>query len=170
MKSWKKKRNYHRVRDENGEVTAHIITVDGKEVEVTTDVYAAYAGADRRERYTTEDMKEEERPVSLEQLQEQHSQAGYSGTNLSPSAEEVFEKLEEQKILRTALAEMNEKDRELIEALFYDGVSTRDYAKRTGVSHTAVIKRKNQLLKVLKKIFNTNIYFLVSKSPIFRVI
>lgn len=153
MKSWKKKRDYRRVRDENGEVSAHIITVGGREVEVTAEVYTAYARADRRERYTTEDRKEEDRPVSLEQLQEQHSQAGYSETNLSPSAEEIFEKLEDRAVLRKALEKMNAEDRDLIEALFYDGVSTRDYAERAGVSHTAVIKRKNQLLKVLKKFF-----------------
>ena len=55
MKKWQEERNYRRVRSEAGEVIANIITVDGMDVEVPEDVYLAYAQADRRERYITEE-------------------------------------------------------------------------------------------------------------------
>ena len=43
MKKWQENRNYRKIRDDSGEVVAHIITVDGRDVAVTEDVFAAYA-------------------------------------------------------------------------------------------------------------------------------
>ena len=49
MYNWKDTRNYRRFRDENGNVIANIIYVDGEEVAVSDEVYEAYASMDRRE-------------------------------------------------------------------------------------------------------------------------
>ena len=54
MYNWKDTRNYRRFRDENGNVIANIIYVDGEEVAVSDEVYEAYASMDRRERYLEE--------------------------------------------------------------------------------------------------------------------
>ncbi len=40
MYNWKDARNYRRFRDENGNVIANIIYVDGEEVAVSDEVYA----------------------------------------------------------------------------------------------------------------------------------
>ena len=69
MKKWQEERNYRRVRSEGGEVIANIITVDGMDVEVPEDVYLAYAQADRRERYITEEQSSG-KLLSLEQMEE----------------------------------------------------------------------------------------------------
>lgn len=69
MKKWQEERNYRRVRNEGGEVIANIITVDGMDVEVPEDVYLAYAQADRRERYITEEQSSG-KLLSLEQMEE----------------------------------------------------------------------------------------------------
>ena len=50
MYNWKDTRNYRRFRDENGNVIANIIYIDGEEVTVSDEVYEAYASMDRRER------------------------------------------------------------------------------------------------------------------------
>lgn len=42
MYNWKDTRNYRRFRDENGNVIANIIYVDGEEVSVSDEVYEAY--------------------------------------------------------------------------------------------------------------------------------
>lgn len=47
-------------------------------------------------------------------------------------------------------------DRELINALFFDGASTREYAQRMGVSQRAVIKRRDRILRDLKKFFENS--------------
>ena len=43
MKNWQKNRNYKRIKDENGNVIANIITIDGIDVEVTEEVFLAYS-------------------------------------------------------------------------------------------------------------------------------
>ena len=35
MKKWQESRNYRRIKNENGEVIANIITVEGQDVEVS---------------------------------------------------------------------------------------------------------------------------------------
>ena len=52
MKNWKQERNYRSIRDGAGKVTGGVITVDGREVEVSAEVYDAFAKAERRDRYT----------------------------------------------------------------------------------------------------------------------
>ena len=156
MKKWQEERNYRRVRSEAGEVIANIITVDGMDVEVPEDVYLAYAQADRRERYITEEQSSG-KLLSLEQMEEDALLPDYVGAETAPSAEtealerEELRNLAEQKqILLLALLSLKDTDRELINALFFDGASTREYAQRMGVSQRAVIKRRDRILRDLK--------------------
>ena len=86
MKKWQEERNYRRVRSEGGEVIANIITVDGMDVEVPEDVYLAYAQADRRERYITEEQSSG-KLLSLEQMEEDALLPDYVGAETAPSAE-----------------------------------------------------------------------------------
>ena len=73
MYNWKDTRNYRRFRDENGNVIANIIYVDGEEVAVSDEVYEAYASMDRRERYL-EERDNDDKPLSVDALLEE----GYS--------------------------------------------------------------------------------------------
>ena len=165
MKKWQEERNYRRVRSEAGEVIANIITVDGMDVEVPEDVfrsYLAYAQADRRERYITEEQSSG-KLLSLEQMEEDALLPDYVGAETAPSAEtealerEELRNLAEQKqILLLALLSLKDTDRELINALFFDGASTREYAQRMGVSQRAVIKRRDRILRDLKKFFENS--------------
>ena len=162
MKKWQEERNYRRVRNEAGEVIANIITVDGMDVEVPEDVYLAYSQADRRERYITEEQSSG-KLLSLEQMEEDALLPDYVGAETAPSAEtealerEEFRDLAEQKqILLLALLSLTDDDRELINALFFDGASTREYAQRMGVSQRAVIKRRDRILRDLKKFFENS--------------
>lgn len=139
-----------------------IITVDGMDVEVPEDVYLAYAQADRRERYITEEQSSG-KLLSLEQMEEDALLPDYVGAETAPSAEtealerEELRNLAEQKqILLLALLSLKDTDRELINALFFDGASTREYAQRMGVSQRAVIKRRDRILRDLKKFFENS--------------
>ena len=46
-----------------------------------------------------------------------------------------------------------ESDKKLIKALYYDGYSTREYAQKLGITQAAMLKRRNRILKYLKKYF-----------------
>ena len=159
MKKWQESRNYRRIKNENGEVIANIITVEGRDVEVPEDVFNAYAQADRRERYLLEEQSVG-RVLSLEQMAEDDLLPNYVGAEAAPSAEEEVLKREQvrtlaeaKQILLLAMLTLNDADRELISALFFDGVSTREYAGRIGVTQRAVIKRRDRILRDLKKYF-----------------
>lgn len=78
MEKWQENRNYRKIRDENGTVIANIITVDGRDVAVTEDVFAAYAQMDRRERYLSEDLPTG-KVLSMEQLAEDGVLPDYVG-------------------------------------------------------------------------------------------
>ena len=140
MEKWQENRNYRKIRDENGTVIANIITVDGRDVAVTADVFAAYAQMDRRERYLSEDLPTG-KVLSMEQMAEDGVLPDYVGAETAPS------------LLLAALIALEDRDRQLITALFYDHLSTREYARRIGVTQRAVIKRRDRILRDMKKYF-----------------
>lgn len=159
MEKWQESRNYRRIKDENGEVIANIITVDGVDVEVTEEVYLAYSQMDRRERYLTEDAPAG-KLLSLDQMKDDGVQLDYVGAGATPSAEDSFLETEDAgeteklaDMLLGALISLKDEDRQLITALFYDHVSTRAYARRIGVTQHAVIKRRDRILRDMKKFF-----------------
>ena len=154
MKKWQESRNYRQIRNQDGEIIANIITVDGTAIEVQ-----AYAQADRRERYLLEEQSAG-KSLSLEQMEEDDLLPGYVGAETAPSAEEMAlereraqELAERKQILLLAMLALSDADRELITALFFDGVSTREYGRRIGVTQRAVIKRRDRILRDLKKFF-----------------
>lgn len=153
MKKWQENRNYRKIRDDSGEVIVHIITVDGIDVSVTEDVFEAYARIDRRERYLSEDVPAGGQQLSLEQMAEDGVLPDYVGEEMSPSAEDCCLRKELSGMLLAALLSLEDRDRQLITALFYDHLSTREYARRLGVTQRAVIKRRDRILKELKKYF-----------------
>ncbi len=156
MQKWQESRNYKRIKDENGEVLAYIITVDGRDIEVTEEVYQAYSQADRRERYVREEV-EPGKILSLEKLLEDEVPLEKLGVEMSPSAEEAIigkegiRQTEQQlKRLADALAGLNTAERQLLQALYFDGLSAREYARQLGVYHRTILYRRDKLLKKLR--------------------
>lgn len=148
MYNWKNERNYRKIRDENGNVIANVIYVDGEEVSVSEEVYEAYASMDRRERYL-EERDSERKPLSIDALLEE----GYFEAALCNA--ESLEDMTADKLLikrlNAVLATLDKADQEMIHAVFFDGLSMREYAKRLGVYPRAVVYRMERLLKTLRK-------------------
>lgn len=161
MKNWQESRNYRRIKDENGAVIANIITINGVDVEVSEEVFLAYSQSDRRERYITEEL-EPGKILSLDKLLEDEVPLSKFGIEQEPSAESILlgqeddqEKAVQKARLTAMLSELNEEEKGLIQALFFEGVSAREYARRLGVYHRTVIYRRDKLLeKLRRKIFS----------------
>ena len=158
MEKWQKERNYKRIRDENGNTIANIITVSGIDIAVSDEVFDVYSGMDRRSRYISEDV-----PSVIELSLERLMEDGISPERLmrdnAPSAEDIYIEREDRmwqadkiKQLPTALSELPDEDYQLLHELFFDGISVREYARKNGLSHTAVRKRRDNLLKKIKKL------------------
>ena len=156
MKKWQKERNYRRVRDKDKKVIANIITIDGIDVEVTEEVFLAYSQMERRERYLKKE-RSKGRELSLDRMQENGGLPGCVGSEDVSDVEDIVLQNEEQavhkQLLETALGLLSEEDRKLIQALFFDGVSTRKYAKMQGVTQRAVVKKCNRILRYMKNLF-----------------
>lgn len=157
MKNWQKTRNYKKVVGENG--TAYYITVDGQDVEVSEEVYLAYSQMERRERYILDEMEVDQK-LSLESFEGDDMKLEFLTEEHVSSAEEILieeeteqERLAQMAMLRVAMETLDEEDRNLINALYYEGLSTRQYAAVLGVTQRAVMKRKQRIISELKKYF-----------------
>lgn len=66
---------------------------------------------------------------------------------------DVMEDFEEKQLLeclREALRNLNEKERQLIDYLFFDGLTEREAAAILGISHQAVSKQKHKIIEKLR--------------------
>lgn len=128
----------------------YFIFVNGDKVMVSKEVYLAYWQHTNRENY-------------LERLDRQNkllffSDVDHDGNfvdNLADKSVDV-EKLVETKeaieALNTALSELNDEEREIINALYFREETIREVADIFKISHPALIKRKNKILEKLKTI------------------
>ncbi|KUP04295.1 sigma-70 protein [Bacillus coahuilensis p1.1.43] len=136
----------------------------GKErVCVSEEIYKEYYKMKRRERYLEEDIKVGRIAVDPEA----------ETVDFIPSKEDSINRLIElgadfeddqiiedilcdkatMLILQEAMTELNEKEQELIQALYYKDLTVREVAKEENISHVAVVKRHKKVLDKLKKYF-----------------
>ena len=134
------------------------IWIRGRYVEVTDEVYRAYMQGDRKMRYFENDLKTERfvlgeegqvvqiipsREDSLDLLVDENAQQ-FSDEQESVESV-VLHKLD------TALSLLTPEERALIQALFFEEKTERQYADELGVYRNAVHVRKMKVLKKLKK-------------------
>lgn len=81
------------------------------------------------------------------------------------SAEEIVLQKEAQREeernkvrLITAMESLDQEERTLLQALYVDGISAREYAKQCGVYHRTVLYRRDKLLQKLRKKFWNKFY------------
>lgn len=170
MQSWKDYRNFRKFKNADGSFT-YTITVDGEPVEVSMAVYEAYAQGG----YKMENMeigfkcdrilkgsdgravRDEhgnsiflpEREVSLDKLVDDEDWQ-YQSTALPP--ERIVLAQLETEALRNAFNSLKPDERALIDALFFEGLSEREYSTKTGIAQKTINDRKNRVLRKLKKI------------------
>lgn len=136
--------------------------VSGQFIEVTDEVYDAYMKGDRKMRYFESDLKTERflldkdgqvkriipsREDSLDRLMD--DQAEQFADQQESVEDTVFRRASVER-LYAALASLTEKERSLINALFFDEMTEREVACALGISQPAVHKQKNKILKKLK--------------------
>ena len=162
MKNWQKTRNYRRMKDENGNVIANVITVFGEKIEVSDELftmYAHYAHMDAHERYIMEEAPRG-RVFSLDKMVEDGMSVEAVSHQFALSAEEILIAREDEQdtqhkleLLKQALSQLDDANRAVIEAVSFENISMREYARRIGVSHSTIAKRRNRILRTLKKYF-----------------
>ena len=130
----------------------YYIHVPGALVEVSEDVYFAYYQEKRRGR-TLREKDERNGAVSYDELDTPE----LTGQEMIPDRDAVsVEDAALANILREklhrCLALLDEPDRQLIQALYFEGLSERKYAKRVEIPQQTISDRKRRILARLKKL------------------
>lgn len=123
----------------------------GMIMEVDEAIYIEFYQMQRRQKYIDERSKDN-KDISYDSL-----------TTDEFNGEDILvddgESVEDQAIRNVTAEEilfvismLKPSDQELIRAMFYEGISERQYAKRCGVNRNAIHKRKVRILEELKKI------------------
>lgn len=128
-----------------------LIPLHGMLMEVTEDVYEDFCKNERRQRYLDEcSLKNGE--FSYDML----TTDDFNGEDiLVDRSPDILEDIINQEMLdklREAVLLLSDEEMELIQALFYDGLTEREYARKKGIYHNAVHKRKIRILAKIKKI------------------
>lgn len=116
-----------------------------KQVCVTDELYALHLELLQEEKRNH--WKETRRHISLDYLMEQGADfADGDGDPLSA----LIEKTDDEK-LKNALSFLSDKQRALIEKVFYNDLSLREIARQTDVSHQALSQQLATIYKKMKK-------------------
>lgn len=128
----------------------YMIKVEGKLVEVSPEVYYAYFRMERQERWQ-EEKQQEHGVVSYDALDDGET-VGLENVadTASPGLEENVISGELRDRVRHAVAALPKADRELIQAIYYEGMSEREYAKQHGISQRGANKQRRRILSKLK--------------------
>ncbi len=128
----------------------YIIKVEGKLIEVTPDVYYAYFRMERQER-GQEEKKQRNAVVSYDALDTEETTGTAAMPDLIvPNPEQQLITHEIRKALHRAVEALPRAERELIKAIYFEGMTENDYAKASGMSQTGVSYRRRKILSKLK--------------------
>ena len=169
MNNWQKYRNFRKFKNADNSCTC-IVTVDGVKVEVSEEVYKEYAEIGRRIEYMECDLKRDrilqgtngkavmddngqpiilpEREVSLDRLIAEGRDFPASG----PSPEEAAIRQLETCALYRCLDLLAPDERSLINVLFFEGMTIREHAGRTGKTKSGIDRQKTKILGKLNQL------------------
>jgi RNA polymerase sigma factor (sigma-70 family) len=129
---------------------------EGRAFEVTRAVYLCWYAGERQAKYQIE-RDRQHHVYSFEYLNELalRSEANRIGdvfASPEDSAEEQIVRNQVNAKLYAAINRLEPEEQKLIRAIFFEDVSLRNYAKQEGVTHRAILKRRNYILKKLRKL------------------
>ena len=122
----------------------YMIKIQGNLIEVTEDVYYAYFRMERQERWQ-EEKKQGHEVVSYDALDNWETVGVEAIQDMeSPSMEDLAIANELKDRLHHVVAALPKTERELIQAIYFEGVSANDYANQVGLTHRGVNKQRKR--------------------------
>ena len=130
------------------------IPIEGKLIEVEENVYIAYYKMGRRERYLVE--RDQKNGVLSYDALDQDGIVGQEMMNdpEADSLEDLVMAKELKSKLRLCIAILSKSERELIQAIYFDGMSDTEYSKRINKTQQTVSYRRKKVLSKLKRLMN----------------
>lgn len=132
----------------------YYIPIEGTRIEVEKNVYEAYYKMSRRERYMEE--RDESNGVVSYHAMEANGINGEAGLRdmSADSLETVALAKELHDQLHRCIAALPKAERELIQAIYFDGLTEAEYAQRANLSQSGVSRKQKKTLSKLKKLMN----------------
>lgn len=130
-------------------------TADGKtiEVEVTEAIAKLLADFQREDESYWRKMRRHNE-LSLDALSEDTE---FEPIDPTADVEANYIEQEGKVELTAAINKLSKKDRELIETVYFEEVSAKDYAEKNGISFQAVYKRLVKIYEKLKNILSETV-------------
>ena len=122
------------------------ICVDKRLLEVSQKDYASHHRERERNRYLKK-LDSDNGLISMEDMDDNEMVSSNASEDVAVYVEDICLKTR----LRKCLSNLNTDDRFLIEAIFYYEMTERKVAELLHISQTAVHKRKQKILKKIKK-------------------
>ena len=131
------------------------VTHRNEEVEVTREVYQAY-------RRTGWGIENNDASFFAHEIQMSGLIGGEEGAyenfkefiDTENIPDNTVLKIVEIEALRKAISVLPDADKALIRALFYDGLTEQEYAAQVGISQQMINRKKQRILKLLKKLLS----------------
>jgi len=124
----------------------YFIVIDSEKVPVSEEVYRAFkrpAWAERKRRQVRADHE-----LSLEAFVGD----GFDIPSGDPLVDEIVADQLLLDMLMSALDNLTDDERALIDGVYFGDHSLREYARQTGANHTSVIRQHNRILDKLRDI------------------
>ena len=132
----------------------YFIPIEGKLIEVEKNVYVAYYKMDRRERYL-EERDRDNGAVSYNTIDSQGID-GESGLQdvVTETMETITLANELRNQLHRCIAALPRAERELIHAIYFEGMTEAEYASKAKMTQSGISRRRKKTLSKLKKLLN----------------
>ena len=132
----------------------HYIRVHGELVEVSDEVYLTYYRMERRARYLDEkDSQHGKVLFSALDIENMPGEDALPGLTAERSVEDSTIAAILKDRLYRSLEQLTAPEQELIRALYFEGLTERQFSVRTGVPQRTVNDRRRRALAHLRKIF-----------------
>ena len=134
----------------------YFIEIDGVKIEVTkkiSDEYREVRGPGRRERYVIYELAPKHE-LSLDGLVECGYPIELHMVKPPNTSERPFLYNIAQEILLYALDQLEQNERELIVAIFYEGLNDKEVARLMNVPYTTFWNKKQSILRKMEKLIN----------------
>lgn len=128
----------------------YYLFVNGKKVEVSEEIYKVYWQDKNHENY----LKQIDKKNHL-LLFSSFDQDGHFESNIRDDSFDLNKVIQTQMMIeavRDAISKLTDEERDIVTRLYYDEENLRTVAETKKISHPALIKRRNKILKKLKEL------------------
>ena len=126
----------------------YYLFVNGKKIEVSEEIYKVYWQEKNHENYLKQIDKKNHLLLFLSLDQDGHFEG-----NVADDKCDLNKVIQTQimiKAVRDAVSKLTDEEKEIIQRLYYDDETLRMVAKDKKISHPAMIKRRDKILRKLK--------------------